>query len=497
MVRNALLVCFMLVLGVGLIHPREIGAQDIARLQSGVVKITAKPSSGTTKSGTGFIVRLESNAAYIVTAAHVVAGDPNPKVEFFTKQHVQFPAEVLPGAEGGDDVGGLALLLVKGKENLPSSIGALPLASTSLMLEDMVMIGFPLGAGAWHITKGNIGSRQGRTIYFDPRVDSGNSGGPIIQKGKVVGVVMAAKSSGQGITVRGVQDYIEGFGITAQDRTSSASMATESSPPPTATAKPEPRQVTRDREVTGKDGAPMVLIPAGEFQKGGGVKSDERKGPIRHAVLDAYYMDKYEVTVGRYAKFLRDTGRAKPKLWDQADLSKHQDRPVVNINWYDARAYCEWTNKRLPTAAESEYAARGTDGRRYPWGNEWPGDDTHPTNYGRAFDGPGNSEITKGQLYSLGVKPGGSYELDKSPFGIYDMAGNAAEWVADWCCEKEEGDQQGSQRNPKGPPSGEMKLARGGNWNTGNSPITTFFLAKEPDEYFWLISGVRCAQDAK
>ena len=124
MVRNALLVCLTLLLGVGLIHAREIGAQDIARLQSGVVKITAKPPQGTTNVGTGFIVRLESNAAYIVTAAHVVAGDPNPKVEFFTKQHVQFPAEVLPGAEGDDDVGGLALLLVKGKENLPSGIGS-------------------------------------------------------------------------------------------------------------------------------------------------------------------------------------------------------------------------------------------------------------------------------------------------------------------------------------------------------------------------------------
>jgi S1-C subfamily serine protease len=238
MARSALAACFILL--IGLAQEESVGAQAIARLQSGVVKITAKPSSGTTSVGTGFIVRLETNAAYIVTAAHVVAGNPNPKVEFFTKQHVQFPAEVLPGAEGGDDLGGLALLLVEGKENLPSGIGALPLASTSLMLEDMVMIGFPLGAGPWHITKGNIGSRQGRTIYFDPRVESGNSGGPIIQKGKVVGVVMAARSSGQGITVRGVQDYIEGFGIAAQDRTSSAAMTTESSPPPAATAKPEP-----------------------------------------------------------------------------------------------------------------------------------------------------------------------------------------------------------------------------------------------------------------
>jgi S1-C subfamily serine protease len=114
MARKAILACLTLVLGMGFSEAEFVSAQDIARLQSGVVKITAKPPSGTTSVGTGFIVRLETNAAYIVTAAHVVAGDPNPKVEFFTKQHAQFPAEVLPGAEGGDDVGGLALLLVKG-----------------------------------------------------------------------------------------------------------------------------------------------------------------------------------------------------------------------------------------------------------------------------------------------------------------------------------------------------------------------------------------------
>lgn len=172
--------CLCALLLLAILFPHALCPQDNARLQSGVVKITAKPPQGTTSVGTGFIVRLETNAAYIVTAARVVAGDLNPKVEFSTKQHVQLPAEVLPGVEGGDDVGSLALLFVKGKENLPSGIGALPLASTSLMPEDMVMIGFPRGAGPWHVSRGNNGSRYGRTIYFDPRVDSGNSGGPII-----------------------------------------------------------------------------------------------------------------------------------------------------------------------------------------------------------------------------------------------------------------------------------------------------------------------------
>ena len=121
MVRSALFVCLTLVLGVDLIHAQVIGAQDMARLQSGVVKITAKPPQGTPNVGTGFIVHLESNAAYIVTAAHVVGGDEHPKVEFFTKRNMPVTAEVL-GVEGDDEVGGLALVVVRGTENLPKGI---------------------------------------------------------------------------------------------------------------------------------------------------------------------------------------------------------------------------------------------------------------------------------------------------------------------------------------------------------------------------------------
>ena len=483
MARSPLLVCLTLLLVVGLVYTKEIGAQDIARLQSGVVKITAKPPQGTTNVGTGFIVRLESNAAYIVTAAHVVAGDPNPKVEFFTKQHVQFPAEVLPGAEGGDDVGGLALLLVKGKENLPSGIGSLPLASTSLMLEDMVMIGFPLGTGPWHVTKGNIGSRQGRTIYFDPRVDSGNSGGPIIQKGKVVGVVMAAKSSGQGITVRGVQNYIEGFGITAQDRTSSAAMTTESSPPPAATAKPESRKMPQDHEITGKDGAPMVLIPAGEFLMGspdGG--GEENEHPQHRVFLDAYYMDKFEVTVSRYAEFMRSTGQRAPAYRDQVNTVRHSNLPVVGVDWHDAEAYCRWAEKRLPTEAEWEKAARGTDGRTYPWGNEPP--TSRLANFGNSYTN---------NFYDERLASVNSQEAGNSPYGLHHMAGNVWEWTADWYNATYY--KTSPARNPPGPSSGEFRVFHGGSWFNAPAHVRSATRDRATFSNRDDTLGFRCAQD--
>jgi S1-C subfamily serine protease len=154
-----------------------------------------------------------------VTAAHVVAGDPQPKVEFFTKRNLPVPSEVL-GVEGDDEVRGLALLVVRGRENLPKGLRALPFAETMRFSggEDIIMIGFPGNAGPWNVVKGNISSRQGRDLYFSPPVDSGHSGGPILQNGKVVGIVAAAgRSSGRGVIARSVHDYVEGFGVTVQD----------------------------------------------------------------------------------------------------------------------------------------------------------------------------------------------------------------------------------------------------------------------------------------
>src|SRR3989442_6188260 len=118
----------------------------------------------------------------------------------------------------------------------------------------------------------------------------------------------------------------------------------------------------------GKDGALMVLVPAGEFTMGG----DSLDNPRHPVYLDAFYMDKYEVTTSRYAAFVKATGRELPSKWREVRLVSHGERPVIGVLWEDADAYCRWAGKRLPTEAEWEKAARGTDGREYPWGNEAP-----------------------------------------------------------------------------------------------------------------------------
>lgn len=451
-VRTGSAVCLMLT--IGLAYVELAGAEDISRLQAGVVKVTAKPPQGTANVGTGFIVGVDKETTYIVTAAHVVAGDAQPKVEFFTKRNMPVAADVL-GLEGDDEVRGLALLVVRGSEILPKGLTSLSLAGAARLMggEDIMVIGFPRNAGPWAIVKGNISSRQGRDIFFSPSVESGHSGGPIFQGGKVIGVVGAGSQTvGRGITVKSVLDYIDGFGITAQESTSAASAATESSPSTDSTAKPVPRQKTQASEITGKDGAPMVLVTAGEFTMGS--REDDNRAskgerPAHPVYLDAFYIDQYEVTTTRYARFFNATNRPESVFWSEQVLKEHGRKPVVGVDWNDATAYCSWAGKRLPTEAEWEKAARGTDQRFYPWGNT----DPPPTGFFAVF----------GKLARFGLRgihyenyeqviDVGTFDRGKSPYGAYDMAGNVEEWVADWYDEHYYN--ESPTDNPKGPSSG-------------------------------------------
>jgi formylglycine-generating enzyme required for sulfatase activity len=193
----------------------------------------------------------------------------------------------------------------------------------------------------------------------------------------------------------------------------------------------------------------MTLVPAGEFTMGSNEGSDHEK-PEHRVYLDAYYIDKYEVTVGQYAKFLDATSINPPPMWTTMDQPPHQKRPVVNVDWEDANNYCEWAQKRLPTEAEWEKAARGTDGRIYPWGNDPP--NPQRANYGKEKWNKHTALVPVGQL-----KDG------QSPYGISDLAGNVWEWVSDWY----DPDYYATtpSRNPHGPEKGKYKVLRGGSWD--------------------------------
>lgn len=211
----------------------------------------------------------------------------------------------------------------------------------------------------------------------------------------------------------------------------------------------------------GPDPVPMIIIPAGEFLMG----SPEGQGrpdewPQRSVYLDAFEIDQVEVTNERYMRFVKATGhRPPPDPFGTGPLQSIkglEQLPVVQTTWYDAKAYCTWAQKRLPTEAEWEKAARGTDGRLYPWGNDPP--TPRRANFDREWD-------DQRTLHAVGSLPEGD-----SPYGVKDMAGNAREWVADWY----DADYyaQAPDRNPQGPEKkGVVRSIRGGSWHSPANDI--------------------------
>ena len=231
--------------------------------------------------------------------------------------------------------------------------------------------------------------------------------------------------------------------------------------------------------------ATMVLVPAGEFvmeahQEYEMADKDER---TTHTVyLNAFSIDRYEVTTARYAKFIQETKRPAPKYWSEETLKQHERKPVVGVDWNDAAAYCAWVEKRLPTGAEWEKAARGTDLRLYPWGNEEPG--RQWANFDHCCD-KGYEALTEV----------GSFEQGKSPYGVYDMAGNVWEWVADRYDEGSYG--KSTERNPTGRSTGEKRIVRGGAWDSASTYVRSSYRLRLSPTFRLDNIGFRCARDAK
>jgi formylglycine-generating enzyme required for sulfatase activity len=274
------------------------------------------------------------------------------------------------------------------------------------------------------------------------------------------------------------------------------------------TSKPPTRPQAGDAWVNPKDGTEMAYVPPGEFIMGTSDaqidalvnerQENERVGlrdarkveqPQRRVHLDGFWMDKMEATVEQYREFCQATGRNMPQAprWGWKE-----DHPMVNVSWDDAAAYASWADKRLPTEAEWEKAARGTDGRVFPWGNEWDMASTRRCNHagGHPEFGRLSGEHDDGYPYTA---PVGSFPHGASPYGCLDMAGNVWEWCNDWY--GADYYKSAPSRGPEGPSSGIGRVLRGGCFHSGSQHVRCAHRQQ------WLYGdrrfGFRCARDGE
>jgi iron(II)-dependent oxidoreductase len=240
----------------------------------------------------------------------------------------------------------------------------------------------------------------------------------------------------------------------------------------------------------------MILIPAGVFimgsteqealeawreNDGGWGEEDYLSAyPRRKIMLGDFYIDKKEISNGDYKMFVEATKRAAPSLWSDQTLNL-PNQPVVEVDWNDADAYCRWVGKRLPAETEWEKAARGTDGRIWPWGNTWdPAKDNHGKGTGYGFD------ESDGWKYTAPV----GTELGVSPYGVLNMAGNVYEWMADDFNAYPENDKYAQEDFSKG-----FKILKSGAYDDGISEQRSATRCGYQKDYKDVDVGFRCARD--
>ncbi len=257
------------------------------------------------------------------------------------------------------------------------------------------------------------------------------------------------------------------------------------------------KKLAVERVANWKTKEEMILVPAGEFLMGSDKKTDRLayRGeiPQRRVYLDAFQIDKYEVTNLQYLKFILATGR-NPQLDWRYDGGNFQEamahHPIMHVTWHDADAYCKWVGQRLPTEAEWEKAARGEDGRMNPWGKESAG--LSRANFGRTgLSGPVRDRPERSLMYPPIIAVD-KYDNSVSPYGLHQTMGNVAEWVSDWY--DQDYYKTAPDRNPRGPETGTQKAFRGGGWMDSTTTMRVAMRnGTDPNTRInWL--GFRCAK---
>jgi len=229
----------------------------------------------------------------------------------------------------------------------------------------------------------------------------------------------------------------------------------------------------------------MVLVPEGSFLMGNDHGQNSEK-PVRQIYLNAYWIDQYEVPMAQFSAFVAATGHREPRLAGylalaSVDLATFVEpaKPVVGVSWEDARTYCQWKGKRLPTEAEWEKAAKGQGQRLWPWGDQ---------------PDPQRANLDGVEDHFQGTAPVDDFPSGRSPYGIFNMTGNAMEWVNDWYDERYYAVMP--PQNPPGPSIGDERVIRGGSWHDSFRYAHTYSRFKMLPEYRDVTIGFRCARTA-
>ncbi len=236
--------------------------------------------------------------------------------------------------------------------------------------------------------------------------------------------------------------------------------------------------------VSEKDGMTQVYVPAGEFLMGSGASdpaASANEKPQHAVYLDAFWIDRTEVTNAMYRQCVQagkcpepfhTSSYARDNYYGNPDFDNF---PVVYVSWYNAQSYCAWAGRRLPSEAEWEKAARGSDAFLYPWGNTLP--DASLANFGRLV---------------IDTTAVGSYPAGASPYGALDMSGNVWEWVNDYYSETYYS--VSPQRNPTGPAEGQLHVTRGGGWDYSPELVRAAVRIPHESDYRHAYDGFRCAR---
>ena len=487
--------CIWLLLGWLCPPPLLAQSFDLARLRRSVVRVMGNRGNSI---GSGAIITVDGQTAYILTAHHVIAEDINQGRRLV---QVELYPDMLRDArlseQRSDRNNDIAVLIV---ENLPSPPPpAIPWGDSDAIQDTqrVFAIGHPRGVLHWAVTDGFISGLQAGKVYFSgTAVNRGNSGGPLLNdQGVLVGMNQQLVEGSLGIALMSnvirplLRGWVPGFD------------APERKPIPDPAPQPPAPATTR----RGQDGKDMLLVPEGWFEMGStpeeveaayqlGKKynADVQKSSYedelsKHRVwLEAFSMDATEVTNREYRQFIGAGGYTQQTFWSPegwqflqkdkltvpgfwTDTRFNQpEQPVVGVSWYEADAYCRWAGKQLPAEAQWEKAARGADRRQYPWGNA-PVSGTLANYCDVQCDQAWKD--TRGKDGYPDTAPVGSYPSGKSPYGIEDLAGNVWEWVQDWYAADYY--RRSPERNPVNDTPAQYRVLRGGGWRAPPANVRT------------------------